>query len=117
MHILKTFVTALLLISFLPWCGLAAASATTGDIDGNAYFSNEATIVQKIGVTEASFIAPLKNKRIAVLQQAHCGAKAPFPSGTDDLLFFPQNVKLVFVNQNYIPRYAQAPPTSPPRSV
>ena len=117
MHFLKTIMTALLLFSILPWCSIAAASAATGDIDGNAYFSDEAPVIQDADVTKANFSAPVKNKRIAVLQQPQCGANAPSLSGIDDLLFFPRKAQLAFEQQNFVPRYAQAPPTSPPRSV
>jgi hypothetical protein len=117
MHTLKTILTALLLISILPWCNLAAASALPTDIDGDAYFSQEANIIQEADVAEASFITPLKNKRIAAFQQAQCGANAPFLSGTDHLILSSRNVQLVFGDRNFVPRCAQAPPTSPPRSV
>jgi len=116
-QILKNIMTALLLISISPWCSLAAASAATGDINGNAYFSDEAAIGQKSDVAETNFTAPLKSKRIAVLQQAQCGANAPLLSGTGEIFFSSGNVQWVLGNPNFTPRCAQAPPTSPPRSV
>lgn len=117
MQTLKKIMNALLLISILPWSNLAAASAATGDIGGSAYFSDEAAIVQRLDVTEMNFTAPLKSKRVAALQLAQCGANAQLLSGTDHLLFSSGNVQWVLGNLTLTPRCAQAPPTSPPRSV
>ena len=107
--------TTLMLVSILPWCALATASAATRDSD--MYVSDEAVVAQDANVTEASTKAPLKKKRIAVLQQSQCGAHAPMLSGIDSVLFFPRNGQSIFTNPNFTERCAQAPPTSPPRSV
>lgn len=117
MHILKTIMAALLLVSILPLCGLATAWEVTGNIDGDVFVLDEAPNMQESDVSETTFDTPLKSKRVAVLQQAHCGVNAPFPSETDHLLFSSGNVEWVLGNPNFTPRCAQAPPTSPPRSV
>jgi len=119
MQPLKKILTALLLISILPWCSLAAASAATSDSDreGNAYFSDDAARAQRADPVETNLTAPRKSKPIAVLQQYQCGANAPLLSEADHSLFSSGTVHWVLENPNFTPHGAQAPPTSPPRSV
>lgn len=117
MHFLKTITTVILLISILPLCGLAAASAAARDVDGNIYFSDETATLQQADGAETGVTTPAKNKRIAILQPAQCGANALLVSDTDAPLFSSRNVQLLFGSKNFILRSAQAPPTSPPRSV
>lgn len=117
MQSIKIIIAALALVSILPLCKLAAASAATGDIDAVAYIQDKQIAAQAADVTGPGFTAPLKKKRTAILQQVQCSADAPMLSGTNQVLFFPRNGQSVYANRNFIQRCAQAPPTSPPRSV
>ncbi len=117
MHFVKSIMTALVLVSFLPWCGISVASAATANVESDAQVLNETVLESEAGATDATFTAPSKKKRLAVFQQVRCSADAPVLSGIDQFLSVPKNVQTVFSNPRLIQRCAQAPPTSPPRSV
>ncbi|MBF9045129.1 hypothetical protein HKCCE4037_17430 [Rhodobacterales bacterium HKCCE4037] len=116
MRFVQTIVTALLVVSFLPWCGLAAASATLVDVDDPSFLSGASPVVQAVYVTETRFDTARHGKGVTVLPQVHCGVNAPLPSDPDDIEFFASTLHLVAGCAVLVPRAAQAPPTSPPRA-
>lgn len=118
MQSLKTFLTVLLLVSILPLCNLAAASASaaTGGGDGRAYVLDDAALALATGINETQFAAPLKSKRVAVLQQGSCGAQALCPSGADALVLPSGAEPWAAEHLDVTMRDGPAPPTSPPRS-
>lgn len=114
---LKSALTALLLFSILPLCNLAAASAGTHGVADTAFSSDEASVLPEADPTEPRIVAPAKAKRIGILHEASCGTNGLMPAAAGDLLIFSRDVKLAVGTQFFYLSKAQAPPTSPPRSI
>lgn len=117
MHLIRSLLTAFVLVSLLPWCGITAASAQPADVVNVMEDLQGTDGVNAAHVGDASISAPPKTKRLAVLQQMRCSADAPVVSGIDRNPVAPKDLQLPAGNPRLIQRCAPAPPTSPPRHV